>query len=75
MACWSSSMIPLAFEGMCSRTFLSYCKGLARSISRPSSLFLLQLVLRCKVNNTCDEEHEERSDHGVLEQQHDLSCI
>ena len=34
----------------------------------------LQFVLRCEVENTCDQCFES-SDYGVLEQQHDHSCI
>ena len=37
-------------------------------------LSLLQFVLRREVENTCDQCYE-RSDYGVLEQQHDHSCI
>ena len=57
----------------CIWRFISYCKELASSISRPS--LLLQLVLRCKVIHTCDE-HNGSSDHVVaLSQQHAPSCI
>jgi len=39
-----------------------------------SSLSLLQFELRCEVENTCDQCYES-SDYGMLEQQHDHSCI
>jgi len=35
---------------------------------------LLRFVLRREVKNTCDQYYE-TSDYGVLEQQHDHSCI
>jgi len=37
-------------------------------------LSLLQFVLRPEVENTCDQCYES-SDYGMLEQQHDHSCI
>jgi len=37
-------------------------------------LSCLQFVLRREVENTCDQCYES-SDYGVLEQQHDHSCV